>query len=459
MAQTSVDIPQLKFNKMSTAKYNKLKEAGQLVENEFYITPDGGTIPEVNTDTNQQVLSNDGTNLIWRNEQVGYKQITNCITEIPQDIKLELNDGTLTLKAGSKVYVPNGTGKFNEVTISSDKTITHTSNGTYSVFVTENQAFLSITNIISSGEGFDIQDQQYHTRYNITDNIIRYTTNYGSSWDVNNLSFPLCHITVSNGKITSIDQVFNGFGYIGSTIFALPGVKGLIPNGRNADGSLKNIEFTIDSVKTATRTWTWDLTSNPPYQNIAYVKYNNTDINNTIWFFNHYIESKVKPAVYTYTFWYNPDTNIMYFNGKGSDYTQCQAIFLCNTWANGTTNVVEMWGSKKSPFHALDYNNSSTISGWSMPSDRYIDLTLGASGASYIAPANGWFWLSKKSSAANQYMNIGNNISGYVQNYSSGASDVMNLMRPARKGETVFIYYNVAGSTNYFKFIYAEGEL
>lgn len=34
--------------------------------------------------------------------------ITNCITEIPQDIKLELNNGTLTLKAGSKVYVPNG---------------------------------------------------------------------------------------------------------------------------------------------------------------------------------------------------------------------------------------------------------------------------------------------------------------------------------------------------------------
>ena len=62
MAQTSVDIPQLKFNKMSTAKYNELKEAGQLVENEFYITPDGGTIPEVNTNTNQQVLSNDGTN-------------------------------------------------------------------------------------------------------------------------------------------------------------------------------------------------------------------------------------------------------------------------------------------------------------------------------------------------------------------------------------------------------------
>ena len=53
-------------------------------------------------------------------------QITNCITEIPQDIKLELVDGTLILKAGSKVYVPNGfeedgvTKKFDEVVIESD---------------------------------------------------------------------------------------------------------------------------------------------------------------------------------------------------------------------------------------------------------------------------------------------------------------------------------------------------
>ena len=35
--------------------------------------------------------------------------ITNCITKIPQDIKLELSsEGILTLKAGSKVWYPNG---------------------------------------------------------------------------------------------------------------------------------------------------------------------------------------------------------------------------------------------------------------------------------------------------------------------------------------------------------------
>ncbi|MBQ9150293.1 hypothetical protein IJX73_05110, partial [bacterium] len=54
-------------------------------------------------------------------------QITNCITEIPQRINLELTDGVLTLKAGSVVTVPNGfeidgqTPKFDYVTIDSDK--------------------------------------------------------------------------------------------------------------------------------------------------------------------------------------------------------------------------------------------------------------------------------------------------------------------------------------------------
>ena len=45
---------------------------------------------------------------------------TNRILEIPQDIKLELNNGKLTLKAGSKVYVPNGAGKFDEITTTKD---------------------------------------------------------------------------------------------------------------------------------------------------------------------------------------------------------------------------------------------------------------------------------------------------------------------------------------------------
>ena len=53
-------------------------------------------------------------------------KITNCITEIPQNINLELKDEALTLKAGSKVIVPNGfeadgtTPKFDEIIVAND---------------------------------------------------------------------------------------------------------------------------------------------------------------------------------------------------------------------------------------------------------------------------------------------------------------------------------------------------
>ena len=52
-------------------------------------------------------------------------QRTNCITEIPQDIKLELLNGELKVLAGSIVYVPNGkntdgSNKFDKVLITED---------------------------------------------------------------------------------------------------------------------------------------------------------------------------------------------------------------------------------------------------------------------------------------------------------------------------------------------------
>lgn len=39
---------------------------------------------------------------------------------------------------------------------------------------------------------------------------------------------------------------------------------------------------------------------------------------------------------------------------------------------------------------------SSTAAGWAMPSTTYTDLTLGASGATYTAPANGYFTINIK---------------------------------------------------------------
>ena len=45
---------------------------------------------------------------------------TNCITSVQNNINLEINNGVLKLKAGSKVYIPNGSGTFDAYTVPSD---------------------------------------------------------------------------------------------------------------------------------------------------------------------------------------------------------------------------------------------------------------------------------------------------------------------------------------------------
>ena len=178
-------------------------------------------------------------------------RITNCITEIPQDIKLELKDGVLTLKAGSKVYVPNGFEdgllKFDEVVISSDLTTSIADNNKHFIFYNLSTNGLWFSSITATRSGATNPSDLWGFFYNSTDNKVYYLRN---STTPDNLTFSLPVATViSDGtQITSIDQVFNGFGYIGGTVFALPGVKGLIPDGRNEDGTLKNDIFSVTNV-------------------------------------------------------------------------------------------------------------------------------------------------------------------------------------------------------------------
>ena len=39
---------------------------------------------------------------------LSHRNITNCLLEVPEDIKMEMTNEHFTLKEGSKVYIPNG---------------------------------------------------------------------------------------------------------------------------------------------------------------------------------------------------------------------------------------------------------------------------------------------------------------------------------------------------------------
>lgn len=107
----------------------------------------------------------------------------------------------------------------------------------------------------------------------------------------------------------------------------------------------------------------------------------------------------------------------------------------------------------------INASGKSFISDLAMPSSRYIDLTLGASGSSYTAPANGWFFVQKTTGSSVGYILLRNTSNGMVGICLSPASYFgADAYLPCKKGDVIVCDYDMTGVTSIFRFIYAEGE-
>lgn len=101
------------------------------------------------------------------------------------------------------------------------------------------------------------------------------------------------------------------------------------------------------------------------------------------------------------------------------------------------------------------------MAGAGMPSDTYIDLTLGASGTSYTAPADGWVYFSKVCNGSNQEAFI--EISDTNYNFTIGGfmgrnGDGYKLIMPIKKNTVFKVLYGLGGATEFFRFVYAVGS-
>lgn len=94
----------------------------------------------------------------------------------------------------------------------------------------------------------------------------------------------------------------------------------------------------------------------------------------------------------------------------------------------------------------------------SMPSGTYIDLTLGSSGATYTAPADGWLMLRKKSSGSGQYIAFENIASSLVGKSISTTTQELAAFVPVKAGDEITVTYNAGGDTNKFRFVYSVGS-
>lgn len=388
---------------------------------------------------NITVTNTDLSNLTSTGKNIGNwsSNITNCITYIPQDIKLELNNGTLTLKAGSKVYVPNGfeqdetTPKFDEYIIPSDITINNPAIVRNKSFITLNTSKTGIDawlpEDVYSGSTQPTPSNQNAIWYDTTNNLVKVTSNTGATWTPG-APFPFCLSSSTASAWTSIDQVFNGFGYIGSTVFVLPGLKALHANGRNEDGTLKNDSATVSNVLTFT-----GGTNNGLPSEIILNKEG----------------TECQFADNSLSWKYYESSNYFIYNANGDKNWIELGTYIQSNYSITSFNP-------KTVFHALDWNDKGTIAEWSMPSSRYVDLTLGASGTVYTALSNGWVQLIK-TGQENQYAQISSRLT--TINTSPYNGGIVSLFIPVSKGDEFTVAYDLSGTTNVFRFYYAKGEV
>lgn len=392
--------------------------------------------------------------------------VTNCITEIPQDIKLELNSTTFTLKAGSKIYVPDGfeedgtTKKFNIITIESDIVSSGFASGhDYLLYVgKDNLLHGERTEWTYSHDEVPGYITHSGLNYSTSSNRVHYTAT-GNLW-TSGQSLPIALFNYSSGGVLTITQIFNGFGYIGSTVFALPGIKALIPDGRNEDGTLKNIEITVPSVQTIM----------PPSlmtgkNNVLLMLKSNGKIYGetiTVWGSIKYLKNLAEVSglgAGGKTCWYCEEDNKIHLFESNNVESIISQVFVGNyntDYSSPRPKITSL--NTKQSLHVLDYNDTEYMAHQAMPSGRGIDLTLGSSGSSYTAPADGYIYLNKTASAVNQIITIINDDNGMrVSDTSVTASAWIATCLPVSKGQSIRITYTAGGTTNAFKFVYAQG--
>ena len=379
---------------------------------------------------------------------LNYSQVTNCITEIPQDIKLELNNGVLTLKAGSELTYGDGRTIVIENDIAQTNQVNATLNGLILIHEPSSNGFgvyIQGANATSGATPPTIATGTVdYIWFDTNTNQMKISHDTQATWK--EIPLPIGVVDITPNTYTALKHVFNGFGYIGSTVFVTKGVKGLIPNGRNEDGSLKNIEYVTSTVITKT----FNSTSS------GWVSLEN---NNSIHYdsSNYIVYSTDEPTKATYLMWFNPQTNKWQqcINDSWGVRYRCPIVQV--DFSSSAT--VEKF-TPKLPFRAVDYNDKSVVSGWGMPSSKSVDLTLGASGTTYTAPANGFYSAKKVAGVTNAYFNLHNITSGLTsQDFTSVANNHLRLWLPCKKGDLMQVEYSATGNTIHFRFIYAEGEI
>lgn len=104
--------------------------------------------------------------------------------------------------------------------------------------------------------------------------------------------------------------------------------------------------------------------------------------------------------------------------------------------------------------------NNKYMGHMAMPSDKYIDLELGASGTTYTAPADGWVVFGRKTTAGGQEIGIFKtlNTNQATRTISFTSDENLFVFLPITKGSDYTVTYSARGTLDRFKFVYTVGS-
>lgn len=292
---------------------------------------------------------------------VDKNQITNCILEIPQrivDLRMQ-SGGTYTqIVASTKntfIY-PNGfeedgvTPHFDYVQFEEEvNSGTGGPSGTNSgnillmpvktvppdKFPTSGRLwyYLIGKNIFSGSEAPSTSSPYLNILwYDTTANKIKHSLDGGETWETDEeICLPCAVCSSDSTGFTSINQIFNGIGFMGTGLWIDKGVKMLMSDGLNDDGTYKNEEYTTDRVYFAPESV--GITSNKDY--IVYFYKPDQNFGDDVYPISRaaiYYEQETEPPQPTTSaicIWKNPATNKNYLMRKVSNINEWTEIKAC----------------------------------------------------------------------------------------------------------------------------------
>jgi hypothetical protein len=328
-----------------------------------------GVTSEVQTQLNNKAstsldnLSADGQMII--DSQNG--TISNCILDIPQNLKIEIDSSLgVVVKAGSVITLDGST--YSTYTTTTDKVQGNPGRGRRVLFIQEaggyNISSWNIENVVS-GATDSLAGQVYHLWFDTTNKEIKAYTTDGNTVAYR-CSYPLCIIDVDEDNNISFvkdsngnDMIFNGAGFIGHHAFVYPNISILEPDGFNDDGTLKSIKYVknnLSIIECKSNTHNIYISSISTaglrkYEEYEYI----SDITNAVDFSLYYISSENKSYGYANGVYSKVNrTNFIILNSNGTtvtDFTIRQPV---------RTATVEMVDKKQADLTTVSGYNATT---------------------------------------------------------------------------------------------------